>query len=316
MAALEPRPDLVEEPAHPVLVREVAHRAEEHRGPTVAAGKLGARAEVRQVHRVGHDGGAEGGEEGVRPAGVVLGGERHPVGRAPRRDLLAADLPPVRRVVQAAEEAIARFERLPREVVLDVVLVEEHLRRAAARCGAAEIVPAEERRLEAHHVEPAAGEQRLERALHRRDGEEGRLEAARRQERAQLQDPLRRPALGPRGHEHDLVAVSAHRLLRAAGVVLAAEERRRADAVASRERPHQALDAALRAELRRARREQRDEQDVEPLGHGALAQVRLHATRSPPCRGTPATARGVLPGVSHGRGSRAGSRPARRSAGR
>jgi len=262
VAAGEDGPDLPQEVEDPIEVWEVLLGAEEEQGAPVRRRVVRPRAEVVDVDAVRDHGGADSGEDLPRPSPVDLRGEQGAVEAAPQPHLFPADLAPVHGVVEAAPELQPLPGALPRQVELDVVLVEDEEGRFPA--------PAKPK---VRHEGQLDGERVVARA--REHAVQGPLEGSGDhlpphvtvdvEEGASLVEALLQPAREILRHEGNLAAVLAHERGGDPGVEGRLEVADRGHLVPARERPHESFRAPLGPDPSGARRHHGEEEDAQAL---------------------------------------------------
>ena len=127
--------------------------------------------------------------------------------------------------------------------------------RALARWRLAQVAVAEEGEFQVDDVEPFGAQHPVERLLHLRHHDPQPLEALGRGERAELQQALGEAvaAVGV-ADQYDLAAIGLHGAAAFLDIELVVDQHHGRQVVVSRQFRHQAVDARLRAEARRARR--------------------------------------------------------------
>ena len=162
MASRDQWPDLAQEVQKPVHIRVVVDRAEEDDRAAIGRRVGGAWLEVLHVRRVGDHRRSHRRHKRAGARLVLLRAESHAVEAAPEIHLFPLDLRPVGRVVDPARDSRLVARLLPREIELDVVLVEDQPGPLPAPRNARQQLVREEGKLHGDHVERAARKERIE----------------------------------------------------------------------------------------------------------------------------------------------------------
>ncbi len=276
--------NLPHEPVDPVDVGKRGHQAEEDDGAPVGGGIGRPRLVEVDVRGVGHHPRSRLGNLGADALRVERAAGADAVRRVEGGHLLAAQLPPVERGVEAAAAAAPALGELPHQLPGDLVRVEDQRRQRRAFWRLLQAQVREVGELEVDDVEAPALQQPIERGLELGHVVAVVLEAVAGGERAQLQHPLGQPAasLGI-ADEHHLAAVLAHGAAAFLEVELVVHQRDRGDVVVTGEGGHEPVHARLRSEAGRARGHLREVQDAEPgsIHRLAFTGVASSITHSP-----------------------------------
>src|SRR5215813_4283696 len=151
-----------------------------------------------------------------------------------------------------------------RQVVVDVVGVDDDGRELFAGRSLAQVAVAKERELQVHNVERPGAQHPIQRALKCRHRAQQPLKAPCRAQGSKLQESLGEAFLPARvGDQHRLATVGLRGLAALLDIELVADQHHRGQVVASRKLRHEPVYPRLRAKSRRAGRHLGNVEDIE-----------------------------------------------------